>query len=149
MTANDRGVPFEPDEETARQMAGLAAQFVERARPLDASCNYSDESIAAAEQIGLRLRESLTRGLALAELAEARDDLAFQLGAYFGETLIRNHGGAWGWVTMGPERVFGLRTASGLMTFPMARATKRLAGDEDKSLVALYQLLVDRPGASN
>ena len=104
------GVPFEPDEATAQKVARLAGQFVDRVRELHVALRYSDGSIAAAEEIGLRLFESLRRRFQGVQLEEARGGLADELGAYFGETFIKNHGGRWGWATVGESRVFGLRT---------------------------------------
>ena len=70
--------------------------------------------------------------------------LVFELGAYVGETFIRNHGGRWGWAAMPGNRAFGLRTDSGLTAFPLTKAKKRLLGNFG-SLVAFYRLLVRWP----
>jgi hypothetical protein len=102
--------------------------------------DFSDGSIEAAEQMGVQTYASLCRGLALDELRQLQSDLVSELGAYVGETFIRNHGGNWGWAPMPGGRAFGLRTASGLTAFPMTKAKKRLLGNIG-SLVAFYRLM--------
>ena len=87
---------------------------------------------------------SLCRGLSGDELRQLQGTLVFELGAYVGETFIRNHGGCWGWATMPGNRSFGLRTGSGLTAFPLTKAKKRLLGNFG-SLVAFYRLLVRWP----
>jgi hypothetical protein len=137
-------VPFEPDETTALELAKMAGLYVERGRALDVSLDYSDASIEAAEEMGVRTYASLCPGLAGDELRRLQGTLVFELGAYVGETFIRNHGGRWGWAAMPGNRAFGLRTDSGLTAFPLTKAKKRLLGNFG-SLVAFYRLLVRWP----
>jgi hypothetical protein len=137
-------VAFEPDEVTALELAEMAALYVERGRALDVALDYSDASIEAAEAMGVEAYASLCRGLAGDELKQLQGTLVFELGAYVGETFIRNHGGCWGWATMPGNRAFGLRTDSGLTAFPLTKAKKRLLGNFG-SLVAFYRLLVRWP----
>jgi hypothetical protein len=137
-------VPFEPDEVTALELAQMAGLYVERGRALDVALDYSDASIEAAEEMGVQAYASLCRGLSGDELRQLQGTLVFELGAYFGETFIRNHGGCWGWATMPGNRAFGLRTGSGLTAFPLVKAKKRLLGNFG-SLVVFYRLLVRWP----
>lgn len=137
-------VPFEPDETTALELAKMAGVYAERGRALDVSLDYSDASIEAAEEMGVRTYASLCPGLAGAELRQLQGTLVFELGAYVGETFIRNHGGRWVWAAMPGNRAFGLRTDSGLTAFPLTKAKKRLLGNFG-SLVAFYRLLVRWP----
>lgn len=137
-------VPFEPDETTGLELAQMAGLYVERGRALDVPLDYSDASIEAAEDMGVRTYASLCPGLAGDELRKLQRTLVFELGAYVGETFIRNHGGCWGWATMPGNRAFGLRTDSGLSAFPLTKAKKRLLGNFG-SLVAFYRLLVRWP----
>lgn len=137
-------VPFESDEATALELAEMAGLYVERGRALDVALDYSDASIEAAEEMGVRAYASLCRGLSGDELRQLQGTLVFELGAYVGETFIRNHGGCWGWATMPGNRAFGLRTDSGLTAFPLTKAKKRLLGNFG-SLVAFYRLLVRWP----
>jgi hypothetical protein len=137
-------VPFEPDETTALELAEIARLYVERGRALDVALDYSDSSIEAAEEMGVQVYASLCRGLAGDELRQLQGTLVFELGAYVGETFIRNHGGCWGWAAMPGNRAFGLRTGSGLTAFPLTKAKKRLLGNFG-SLVAFYRLLVRWP----
>ena len=87
-------------------MASRASTYARRGRELYVSLDYSDASIEAADEVGVRLWESLVVGLSDAEVQEVRGRLIFELGAYFGETLIQNHGGRWGWARPrdGPRR---------------------------------------------
>ena len=137
-------VPFEPDETTALELAQMAGLYVERGRALGVALDFSDASIEAAEEMGVRTFASLCRGLAGDELKQLQGTLVFELGAYVGETFIRNHGGCWGWATMPGNRAFGLRTGSGLTAFPLVKSKKRLLGNFG-SLVAFYRLLVRWP----
>ena len=137
-------VPFEPDETTGLELAQMAGLYVERGRALEVPLDYSDASIEAAEAMGVEAYASLCRGLAGDELKQLQGTLVFELGAYVGETFIRNHGGCWGWAAMPGNRAFGLRTGSGLTAFPLTKAKKRLLGNFG-SLVAFYRLLVRWP----
>jgi hypothetical protein len=137
-------MPFEPDEATALELVQMAGLYVERGRALNVSLDYSDSSIEAAEELGVRAYASLCRGLSGDELKHLQGTLVFELGAYVGETFIRSHGGCWGWATMPGNRAFGLRTDSGLSAFPLIKAKKRLLGNFG-SLVAFYRLLVRWP----
>lgn len=139
-------LPFEPDEATAQEMALTADFYVRRGLALDVALDYSDASIAAAEEMGLQTYASLCRDLSRVELNLLQGTLVLELGAYVGETFIRNHGGCWGWVTMPGGRSFGFRTASGLTVFPLTKAKKRLLGNIG-SLVAFYRLMVRWPEA--
>jgi hypothetical protein len=137
-------VAFAPDETTALELAQTAGLYVERGRALSVPLDYSDASIEAAEEMGVRAYASLCRDLAGDELRQLQGTLVFELGAYVGETFIRNHGGCWGWAAMSGNRSFGLRTDSGLTAFPLTKAKKRLLGNFG-SLVAFYRLLVRWP----
>jgi hypothetical protein len=137
-------VAFEPDETTALELTQMAGLYVERGRALGVALDSSDSSIEAAEEMGVRTYASQCRGLAGDELKQLQATLVFELGAYVGETFIRNHGGCWGWAAMPGNRAFGLRTDSGLTAFPLTKAKKRLLGNFG-SLVAFYRLLVRWP----
>jgi hypothetical protein len=135
--------PFEPDEATAVELARIADCFVERVGD-GLALDYSDGSIEAAEAAGVRIYAALSTDLAGDDLRNLQGTLVFELGAYVGETFIRNHGGAWGWAPLARSRAFGLRTDSGLTAFPQTKAKKRLLGNIG-SLVAFYSLLVRWP----
>jgi hypothetical protein len=134
-------VPFKLDYTAAREMASRASTYARRGRELLVALDYSDASIEAADDVALRLWESMPLGLSKAEAEEVRGGLIFELGAYFGETFIHNHGGHWGWATMAGRKVFALRTESGVVAFPMNRARKRLRREEPDGLVTLYRFL--------
>lgn len=136
--------PFQTDDVTALEATRMACLYIERGRDQGVRLDFSDESIATAEEMGVQTYATLCRGLALTELRELQSDLVSELGAYVGETFIRNHGGTWGWAPMPGGRAFGLRTDAGLTAFPMTKAKKRLLGNIG-SLVAFYRLLVRWP----
>lgn len=134
-------VPFKRDYTAAREMAVRAGQYASRARDLGLVLDFSDASIEAAEECGLELWAKLPGGLPDDKAEDLRSRLIFDLGAYFGETLLRNHGGRWGWAIMGGHRVFALRTSSGFTAFPVRKARKILRGEEPGTLVTMYQFL--------
>ena len=134
-------VPFKRDYTAAREMVIRAGRYARRARDLGVVLDLSDASIEVAEEFGLRLWLMLPGGLSDDRAEELRGRLILDLGAYVGETLIRNHGGRWGWATMAGRRVFALRTSSGFTAFPVSKARKILRGEETGTLVTLYQFL--------
>jgi hypothetical protein len=138
---SEGAVPFKRDYTAAREMVIRAGRYARRARDLGVALNFTDASIEVAEEFGLELWAKLPGGLSDAKAEELRARLIFDLGAYFGETLIRNHGGRWGWAIMGGRRVFSLRTSSGFTAFPVRKAGKILRGEEPGTLVTMYQLL--------
>ena len=137
-------VPFEPDDVTALELVRAADLYVRRSRAVDVNLDYSDDSIAVAEEMGVQTYASLCPDLSRDELRQLQGTLVLELGAYVGETFIRNHGGCWGWVAMPGGRSFGFRTASGLTAFPLTKAKKRVLGNLG-SLVAFYRLMVCWP----
>ena len=134
-------VPFKRDYTAAREMAIRAGRYARQARDLGVVLDLSDASIGVAEEFGLGLWAMLPAGPSDDKVEELRGRLIFDLGAYFGETLIRNHGGRWGWATIDGRRVFALRTSTGFTVFPLRKARKILRGEESGTLATLYQLL--------
>ncbi|MFI5259259.1 MAG: hypothetical protein ACHQ01_06595 [Candidatus Limnocylindrales bacterium] len=134
-------VPFKLDYTASREMAIRAGRYVRRARDAHIFLTYSDATLGPAEDFGLELWGMLPGGLTDDETDELRRRLILELGAYFGETLIHNHGGIWGWATIGGRRVFALRTSSGFTVFPTHKARKRLWGQEPESIVSVYSFL--------
>jgi hypothetical protein len=139
------GVQFEPDAALALEMAGLAERYAERGRENAVALDYSDASIEAADGMAVRLYGTLSQGVYGARSGGPRALLASELGAYFGETFIRNHGGRWGWVAGPGNRIFGLRTNGGLSAFPLGQARRRLTGAANDSLAAMYRYLWNWP----
>ncbi len=135
------GPPFKPDYTAAREMSSRASTFARRGRDLYVALDYSDASIEAADEVGIRLWDSLVVGLSDDQAEDVRRRLIFELAAYFGETLIQNYGGQWGWAMMAGRKFFALRTDSGFIAFPVNRARKRLRGEEPDTLVTLYRFL--------
>lgn len=135
-------VAFTTDYAAAREMAIRASGFAIRGRDLNVVLDYSDASLEVADATGVELWEPLDPDYVGEAAEELRAKLIVELGAYFGETLRRNHGGRWGWAAMDGRRVFAFRTDSGLTAFPLNSARKRLRGEDLDSLVLLYQLLL-------
>lgn len=134
-------IPFKRDDTAAREMAIRAGRYARRARDLAFVLDFSDASMEVAEECGLELWAKLPGGPPNDKAEDLRSRLIFDLGAYFGETLLRNHGGRWGWAIMGGRRVFALRTSSGFTAFPIRKARKILRGEEPGTLVTMYQFL--------
>ncbi len=141
MGLSGASVPFKQDYPASREMAIRAGRYVRRAHDLGFTLDFSDTSIEAAELFGLELWAMLPGGLSEQEADELSGRLIFELGAYFGETFIRNHGGRWGWATMLGRRVFALQTNTGVTAFPTRSARKRLQGEESESLATVYDFL--------
>jgi hypothetical protein len=139
------GARFEQDAEMALEMASLAGRYVDRGRAVGVTLDFSDASIEAADGLGLRLYDPLPKKASGPKLEELRNAVASELGAYFGETFIRNHGGQWGWVAGSGARVFGLRTDAEISSFPLVKARRRLQRAENESLAALYSFLCQWP----
>jgi DNA polymerase-3 subunit epsilon len=76
-------LPFEPDETTAIELGTTADLYVERGRPLDVALDYSDASIEAAEEMGVRTYASLCRDLARPEMGDEMSEASNQFGAGF------------------------------------------------------------------
>ena len=138
---SEGAVPFKRDYAATREMVIRAGRYARRAREFDVVLDLSDGSIGLAEEFGIRLWGMLPGGLSDDKAEELRVRLIFDLGAYFGETFIHNHGGRWGWATMAGRRVFALRTNSGFTAFPVRMARKILKSEELGTLVTQYQLL--------
>ena len=134
-------VPFRRDYAAAREMVIRAGQYARRARDLGYVLDFSDASIEVAEEFGLVSWAKLSSGLPKDTAEDLRARLILDLGAYFGETFIRNRGGRWGWAIMDGRRVFALRTGSGFTAFPVRKAGKILRGEEPGTLVTLYRVL--------
>lgn len=141
-------VQFSVDYTAAREMSIRAGRYVRRARDLHVFLDYSDTSVEAADTFGHELWSMLPGGLLPDEAEQLRQRLIDDLGAYFGETFIRNHGGTWGWADIGGRRVWSLRTSSGYTAFPAQTASKRLRHQEPGNLSALYEFLVRQPQVS-
>ena len=95
-TATATAAQFQQDDATAIELFKMSGAYVARGRKLGVRLDYSDESVAAAEEMGVQTYARLCDGLTLAELRELQSALVSELGAYVGETFIRNHGGYWG-----------------------------------------------------
>ena len=138
---------FEPDNKAAREMALLAGYLVEHGREYSLTLDYSEGSIGDADALAVRLFEAIPHDSS-AGLSEQERALILELGAYVGETFIRNHGGMWGWAeTLDAGRNVGLRTNDGLIVFPVSTASNRLEGADVDSMVIFYRILTVWPQA--
>ncbi len=137
-------VIFERDDWVAREMARRAEVFVNRSHNLYVDLDYSDASVELADNAAVRMWTAAADEPPGEKSQERRGHVIFDFGAYFGETFIRNHGGSWGWASLDDRRVLALRTDTGVTAFPLARARKRLRGEEPGSVVDLYRFLSSR-----
>ena len=69
--------------------------------------------------------------------------LAKAFGAYFGEVYRRNHGAAWGRVTMNGETYPGIHTAAGVDVWPAGRVMNRITDGPDNDVAIYYRRLAE------
>ena len=65
--------------------------------------------------------------------------LALVLGAYVGETIIRNYGGEWAYFDQTEQ--WGIRFDNGDGAFPIAKVYKQLEEGEFESVLSFYTIL--------
>ena len=132
---------FEPDNELAAQLARQADSLVSDAMEQGRNLDYSDASIEALEGFVDRMWV-VGQGMFEGEgLARFQWNLAVAAAAYLGETLRRNHGGAWGWSAK-PDgsRAVGFQDARGLVVaHPVAKVRKRLENGPVDDLRSFYE----------
>jgi hypothetical protein len=132
---------YEPAGEEALLWAEIAQQLVEIAQErLGCVLDYSEASISVAEQAVVTLVERMQATLTGEELAHGVWYRGVQLGAYVGETFIRNEGGSWVFAN-NPERDAGVLTDDGWIAFPITKAHKRLANGAADSVTSMYRLM--------
>jgi hypothetical protein len=106
--------------------------------------DWSDASVAHIEAI----MGSLHRDLARANPSDKQViQFARMFGSYVGEVFRRNHGAAWGIVTLGGQSFPGLRASKqGALFWPWGRAQNRLRNGAEDNVWHYYQTLVEDDG---
>lgn len=138
VSAFESRMQFSADQGVARLAARRALDMVEFARmELSLKLDFSDESIAAIEEVTSALHADLRRERgALSDV----DTLVQMLGSYVGEVYRRNHGGAWGYASANGRRIVALRAATGnTLLWPIERIKQRLRGGGSNNVLTYYQ----------
>ena len=119
-------------------MAKLANEFVEFARESGHELDYSEQSLRTVERI-IDSEFADWRPWRRGRAKKASVPVASLVGAYVGEVMVRNLGGAWGWM---PEyEVAAVQTPAGGWTSPPAKARKRFINGKEDDLVFYYEVL--------
>jgi hypothetical protein len=134
---------FVPDPAVQAAAEADAEQAVATARrQFGVALDYSDRSIEDVERAlaGLHTSYSLASPK---PPDEQLMPLAGLLGAYVGEVYRRNHGGAWGQVTMNGRTYPGIHTAAGVDVWPAGRVMNRITDGPENDVAAFYRRLAE------
>jgi catabolite regulation protein CreA len=101
--------------------------------------DWSDNSIKNVELILENLHET-----AKADKPSEEDIYTFAqiFGSYVGQVFKRNHNAEWGTVTIGNEKLPGLRTKRGNIFWPWGKANNRITNGKEDNIFHYYQVLV-------
>jgi hypothetical protein len=116
------------------------------AKNFQISLDWSDSSVAYVEKIlGIFHDQAAT--------AKPSEDQVFQFaklfGSYVGEVFRRNHGAAWGMVSLQGQTFQGLKAdGSAGLFWPWGRAQQRLIGGAENNIWDYYQVLLERNGSN-
>ncbi len=135
---------FHPDPQIEKMAQAYAEDTVDfSAKHFAIKLDWSDASIANVE-----------KGLAQMNLSYANTNpkptdeqvmsFAKGFGSYVGEVYRRNHGGEWGMATLGGNRFPGLRSNSGTIFWPWARAFKRITEGGEDNIADYYSALLKK-----
>jgi len=133
---------FDPDDNIQKIATGSALDAVELAKThFGLDLDWSDDSVAEVE-----------KALAWLRACYSADDpkptenqvtaSAIGFGSYIGEVFRRNYGAQWGIVTLGEEKVPGLRADGGLTFWPWLRVRARITGADEENVADYYQDLL-------
>jgi hypothetical protein len=138
-------VGFEPDGQIQQIAEAYAEDAIDFARnQFTLRLDWTDDSVRHVETI---------LGKLYAEIPSAKptDEQVFQfakmLGSYVGEVFRKNHGAAWGTVTLGEESFPGLRAdRTGGEFWPWGKAYNRLKNGPEDNVWHYYCVLRSRDG---
>jgi len=125
--------------DSVNAMAGAYAdQAVAIARELQASLDYSENSLMELETIVGQLAHDMPDGAPSDELTE----MCKLWGSYFGEVVRRRFGGDWSIETY-PGKQFATLTlnVSGTKLFPSMKVHRRLTAGEGDNLWSFYKMV--------
>lgn len=132
VAAQGAGQSFAADPHIQKMAEAYAQDAVDYSeRQFGIKLDWSDGSIANLESALSRLHASYT-STKPAPTDEQVMQYAKAYGSYVGEVYRRNHGATWGVVTLGGQRMPGLKASSGASFWPWAKVFNRIThGDED------------------
>ena len=107
--------------------------------------DWTDDSVQSIEAIAGHLHETLPDPPPSEKEILA---LATMLGSYVGEVFRRNHGATWGIVSLGDEKMPGLKSSHDGTTFwPWGRMRNRLLNGPEDNIWHYYQVLLSEHAA--
>jgi hypothetical protein len=137
---------FAPDPRIQQIAEAYAIDAVDFAKAsFRLTLDGSDESVRHVETILARLHADLPTSKPSEEQIYS---FAKLLGSYVGEVYRKNHGGAWGMVTMrGGESFPGMQSATHSLFWPCGQAKNRIVDGPENNLWHYYQVLTGGPEA--
>ena len=107
--------------------------------------DWSDDSVQGIEAVAGHLHDTLPDPPPSEQQIHG---FAKMLGSYVGEVFRRNHGATWGMVSMGGEKMPGLKSSHDGTTFwPWGRVLKRLMNGPEDNIWHYYQVLLSEHAA--
>lgn len=138
VAARESRLSFELDRGAQSAATRQANDFVSFARSeLNLKLDWTDASVRAVEELAGSLHADVRRHRA--DPAEV-SPLVEMIGSYVGEVLRRNHGAAWGWVSVNGHRVLGLKTRPGALFTPVETVKRRVHQGASSNLWRAYQV---------
>ena len=136
---------FEPDAKIEQIVAAYAEDAVEFARnEFGLTLDWTEDSVKHIETMLAKLHNDMPR-------ARPTDEQVFQfakaLGSYVGEVFRKNHGAAWGTVTLGGDSFPGMRAdRTGGEFWPWGKAYNRLKNGPEDNVWHYYCYLRSKDG---
>jgi hypothetical protein len=132
---------FSPNENVQKMAEAYAEDTVTFAKnQFGITLDWSDASIGNIEQL-LDKTHSSYISTSPKPTQEQVMSFAKGYGSYIGEVYRRNHGAEWGIVTLGGQKMPGLRTKAGVSFWPWARAANRITEGAENNVKDYYNAL--------
>lgn len=132
---------FQSDDKIGQTAEAYADRAVNFARDkLGITLDWSDESISLVEDVLSRLHKDLE-----STKPTEKDIIQFAktFGSYVGEVYRKNHGAAWGIITLQGRRILGLQTpGSGMRLWPWLLVQNRIMNGPQDNIHYHYQMLI-------
>ena len=131
---------FTPDAKLGAAAGTLALDAVDLARDsFGQTLDWTDGSISQVERILDRMYRKRAAEKPSPD-AIARVERTF--GSYVGEVFRRNHGAAWGMITLADDTFPGLESSAGQRFWPWGRVQRRLTNGAEDNVSDYYRALV-------
>ncbi len=135
---------FSPNENIQKMAEAYAEDTVAFAKKqFGITLDWSDSSI---ENIELLLDKTRSSYLNTNPKPTQEQVMSFAkgYGSYIGEVYRRNHGAEWGIVTLGGQKMPGLKTSTGGTFWPWARAANRITVGAENNVKDYYNALLKK-----